>query len=73
MYRRALWDPERAGEVYRELIACSDIVIAGHGPDDRLRTAARTGAFACLSPGDGEGLPYADELHKLEACEGVIR
>jgi 2-dehydro-3-deoxygluconokinase len=148
-YRRALWGPERAGEVYRELIACSDIVfagadeaaiavgvappallterlaalgpsqavvklgeqgavalidgvaykrdavritpvdtvgagdafvagylsevIAGHGPDDRLLTAARTGAFACLSRGDWEGLPHADELDKLEASEGVTR
>jgi 2-dehydro-3-deoxygluconokinase len=148
-YRRALWGPERAGEVYRELIARSDIVfagadeaaiavgaappallaerlaalgpsqavvklgeqgavalidgvaykrdavritpvdtvgagdafvagylcevIAGRGPDDRLLTAARTGAFACLSRGDWEGLPYADELHKLEASEGVTR
>jgi len=148
-YRRALWDPEHAGEVYRELIASSDIVfagadeaalavgaappiplaerlvalgpaqaivklgeqgavafvdgvaykqdaipitpvdtvgagdafvagylaevIAGNGPQARMLTAARTGAFACLSRGDWEGLPYAHELGKLEASEGVTR
>ena len=148
-YRRALCDPQRAGEIYRELIACSDIVfagadeaalvvdaappallaerlaalgpsqaviklgeqgavalidgvaykqdavhitpvdtvgagdafvagyifevIAGHEPKNRLWTAARTGAFACLSRGDWEGLPYADELHKLEGSEDVTR
>jgi 2-dehydro-3-deoxygluconokinase len=148
-YRRALCGPERAGELYRELIACSDIVsagadeaalavdaappaslakrlaalgpaqavvklgahgavalvddvayqqdaihitpvdtvgagdafvagyisevIAGHEPDDRLLTAVRAGAFACLSRGDWEGLPTTEELRKLGDSEDVTR
>jgi 2-dehydro-3-deoxygluconokinase len=48
-------------------------LMEGHGPQDRLRTAAATGAFACLVPGDWEGFPRRHELALLEAKEPVSR
>nr|WP_254925732.1 MULTISPECIES: sugar kinase [unclassified Rhodococcus (in: high G+C Gram-positive bacteria)] len=48
-------------------------LVDGHDPAQRLHTAVRTGAFACLSRGDWEGLPRRRELELLEGCEPVIR
>jgi 2-dehydro-3-deoxygluconokinase len=48
-------------------------LMEGRGPVDRLRTAAATGAFACLVPGDWEGFPRRHELALLEAKEPVSR
>ncbi|MEO5318991.1 sugar kinase [Arthrobacter sp. CC3] len=47
--------------------------VSGRGPEERLRTAAATGAFACLVPGDWEGFPRRDELTLLDAKEPVSR
>lgn len=47
--------------------------ISGLGAQERLRTAARTGAFACLVPGDWEGFPRRHELNLLEYREPVSR
>lgn len=46
---------------------------AGREPAERLATANAAGAFACLSPGDWEGLPRRSELGLLSATEPVIR
>jgi 2-dehydro-3-deoxygluconokinase len=48
-------------------------LMEGRGPGERLRTAAATGAFACLVPGDWEGFPRRHELALLEAKEPVSR
>jgi 2-dehydro-3-deoxygluconokinase len=48
-------------------------LMRGSAPADRLALAATTGAFACLAPGDWEGLPRRSELHLLHATEAVIR
>lgn len=48
-------------------------LLAGKPVPQRLVTAVRTGAFACLVPGDWEGLPSRSELPLLEASEPVIR
>lgn len=48
-------------------------LLAGEAVPQRLLTAVRTGAFACLVPGDWEGMPYRSELPLLEASEPVIR
>ncbi|MBT2553844.1 sugar kinase [Arthrobacter sp. ISL-5] len=47
--------------------------IEGRSPEDRLATAAATGAFACLVPGDWEGFPRRSELNLLDAKEPVSR
>ncbi len=47
--------------------------ITGRGPQERLNTAATTGAFACLVPGDWEGFPRRHELPMLQAREPVSR
>lgn len=47
--------------------------IGGRSPEDRLTTAAATGAFACLVPGDWEGFPRRSELSLLDAKEPVSR
>jgi len=39
----------------------------------RLLTAVRTGAFACLVPGDWEGMPRRSELELLEADDPITR
>ena len=46
---------------------------AGSAYDDRLTTATRAGAFACLASGDWEGLPRRAELELLGAPDPVIR
>ncbi|PPF85685.1 sugar kinase [Subtercola sp. Z020] len=45
----------------------------GSTPESRLALAAHAGAFACLAPGDWEGLPTRAELHLLNAPEAVTR
>ncbi len=47
--------------------------IAGEDVEMRLRTAVATGAFACLTSGDWEGLPRRSELALLAANEPVTR
>ncbi|WP_284988163.1 sugar kinase [Arthrobacter sp. efr-133-TYG-120] len=47
--------------------------VEGLGARERLQTAVRTGAFACLVPGDWEGLPRRDELRLLGNPEPVSR
>ena len=48
-------------------------LITGREPQDRLKTATATGAFACLVPGDWEGLPGRHELPMLQRREPVSR
>jgi 2-dehydro-3-deoxygluconokinase len=45
----------------------------GADPAERLLTAVRTGAFACLNRGDWEGYPRHAELNLLESDEPVTR
>lgn len=40
---------------------------------DRLLTAVKTGAYACLVPGDWEGMPRRSELSLLDAGDPVSR
>ncbi|MFJ6302187.1 sugar kinase [Pseudarthrobacter oxydans] len=47
--------------------------MSGLGPAACLKTAAATGAFACLVQGDWEGFPRRSELALLEAKEPVSR
>jgi 2-dehydro-3-deoxygluconokinase len=47
--------------------------LAGLPVPERLGTAVRTGAFACLNHGDWEGYPRRDELGLLEATDPVTR
>jgi 2-dehydro-3-deoxygluconokinase len=47
--------------------------VTGCGPQERLKTAAATGAFACLVPGDWEGFPRRHELPILQTREPVSR
>ena len=48
-------------------------LLAGATPDQRLRTAVRCGAFACLTDGDWEGNPTRAELALLDTKEPVVR
>jgi 2-dehydro-3-deoxygluconokinase len=48
-------------------------LLAGLPPEQRLDTAVRVGAFACLVPGDWEGLPRRSELGLLDSSEPVAR
>lgn len=48
-------------------------LVAGADAAARLRTAVRAGAFACLVPGDWEGMPRRRELALLDATEPVSR
>jgi 2-dehydro-3-deoxygluconokinase len=64
-----------------DTVGAGDAFVAGYlaeligdrGPEDRLKTAAATGAFACLVPGDWEGFPRRSELRLLDAKEPVSR
>ena len=47
--------------------------LAGSDVEQRLLTAVRTGAFACLVPGDWEGMPRRSELELLEETDPVTR
>ncbi|SEB09863.1 sugar kinase [Leifsonia sp. 21MFCrub1.1] len=48
-------------------------VMAGEPPAIRLATAVTAGAYACLAPGDWEGLPRRSELAGLSNAEPVTR
>lgn len=48
-------------------------LLAGADVEQRLLTAVRTGAFACLVPGDWEGMPRRSELGLLDEAEPVSR
>lgn len=48
-------------------------LLAGLSVQERLLTAVQVGAFACLVPGDWEGMPLRRELALLEAAEPVSR
>jgi 2-dehydro-3-deoxygluconokinase len=48
-------------------------LLAGSDPHVRLDTAVRVGAFACLVPGDWEGMPRRAELGLLDSREPVTR
>jgi 2-dehydro-3-deoxygluconokinase len=48
-------------------------LLEGERVDERLRTAVRVGAFACLVPGDWEGLPTRADLELLDSAETVAR
>ena len=47
--------------------------LLGRTVEQRLATAAAVGAYACLVPGDWEGMPRRDELAGLTAREPVSR
>jgi 2-dehydro-3-deoxygluconokinase len=47
--------------------------LGGQGAEAALETGAKVGAFACLSPGDWEGLPSTTDLALLGAAETVAR
>jgi 2-dehydro-3-deoxygluconokinase len=48
-------------------------VLTSEPVETRLSTAAATGAFACLVPGDWEGFPRREELSLLLSSEPVLR
>jgi 2-dehydro-3-deoxygluconokinase len=64
-----------------DTVGAGDAFVAGYLAEfavarsvaERLRTAAATGAFACLVPGDWEGFPRRNELGLLQAKEPVSR
>jgi 2-dehydro-3-deoxygluconokinase len=64
-----------------DTVGAGDAFVAGYlsehladlAAPERLATAVRTGAFACLSHGDWEGYPRRDELDLLEAIDPVTR
>jgi 2-dehydro-3-deoxygluconokinase len=64
-----------------DTVGAGDAFVAGYlaeyignrSPEDRLKTAAATGAFACLVPGDWEGFPRRHELSLLNTKEPVSR
>ncbi len=64
-----------------DTVGAGDAFVAGYlaerlrglTPQECLLTAVRTGAFACLVPGDWEGMPRRSELGLLEATEPVSR
>lgn len=64
-----------------DAVGAGDAFVAGylsallHGTDSaqRLRTAAATGAFACLASGDWQGSPTRDDLATFERSDSVAR
>lgn len=64
-----------------DTVGAGDAFVAGYIAEllrgapvkERLLTAVRTGAFACLVPGDWEGMPRRHELALLDATEPVAR
>jgi 2-dehydro-3-deoxygluconokinase len=48
-------------------------LVEGRDVATRLLTAVTAGAFACLTTGDWEGMPYRNEFELLHATEPVIR
>lgn len=64
-----------------DTVGAGDAFVAGYLAElladlpvtDRLATAVRTGAFACLGPGDWESYPTRAELSLLDASDPVAR
>lgn len=64
-----------------DTVGAGDAFVAGYIAEllndrdvpQRLRTAVQTGAFACLVPGDWEGMPRRTELDLLDSTEPVSR
>ena len=64
-----------------DTVGAGDAFVAGYlaermngaAPGVCLHLAVRTGAFACLVPGDWEGFPRRDELTLLDSAEPVTR
>lgn len=64
-----------------DTVGAGDAFVAGYIAEllndlnvpQRLLTAVRTGAFACLVPGDWEGMPRRIELDLLDSTEPVSR
>lgn len=64
-----------------DTVGAGDAFVAGYIAEllnnqtvpQRLLTAVRTGAFACLLPGDWEGMPRRIELDLLDSTEPVSR
>jgi 2-dehydro-3-deoxygluconokinase len=64
-----------------DTVGAGDAFVAGYlsellrdaPPAARLRTAVATGAYACLTDGDWEGLPTRDELDALFHTEPITR
>lgn len=64
-----------------DTVGAGDAFVAGYlaelvrneDAQQRLRTASRTGAFACLSPGDWEGAARREDLDLLDLTETVTR
>jgi len=64
-----------------DTVGAGDAFVAGYLAElvadlpvaERLRTAVTTGAFACLTPGDWEGMPRRHELALLHQSEPVTR
>jgi 2-dehydro-3-deoxygluconokinase len=64
-----------------DTVGAGDAFVAGYlaelsigaPPARRLQTAVRTGAFACMSPGDWEGAARPQDLALLDATESVCR
>jgi len=62
-----------------DTVGAGDAFVAGYvaellngiDPHQRLDTAVRTGAFACMVPGDWEGMPRRGDLGMLEQSEPV--
>lgn len=48
-------------------------LLADRGATDRLDTATRAGALACLGHGDWESIPRRADLTLLEGLDPVIR
>lgn len=48
-------------------------LLAGLQVEERLETAVRCGAYACLAAGDWEGLPRRSELAMIGSSEAVTR
>jgi 2-dehydro-3-deoxygluconokinase len=76
-----LWQRAAATVPVIDTVGAGDAFVAGYlaemmtGADASacLDIAVRTGAFACLAPGDWEGYPRRDELGLLESSEPVTR
>nr|WP_261977836.1 PfkB family carbohydrate kinase [Gordonia sp. NB41Y] len=73
-YRRALWSPDEAGAVYRELIPLADIVFGG---DEELAMAVGAGspeqlAERVLDAGAGEAVVKLGADGALDAGTGTL-
>ena len=53
--------------------ATSPVLNEDFDSHQRMGKAVRTGAFACIVPGDWEGMPRRGELGMLEQSEPVAR